>query len=48
MKKKYEIKEIGTDFWGRKKYDVTESSDSSNSGGGPIGYLFLFLITSVR
>lgn len=44
MKKKFEIKEIGTDFWGRKKYDVTESSDSSNSGGGPIGYLFLFLI----
>lgn len=41
MKKKFEIKEKGTDFWGRKKYEVTEKT---NNGGEVLGYLFLVIL----
>jgi len=41
MGKKFNIKEKGTDFWGRKKYEVTESD---NSGGEALGVLILVLL----
>lgn len=41
MKKKFEIKEKGTDFWGRKKYEVTEKT---NNGVEALGPLFLAIL----
>lgn len=40
MTKKYKIKEFGKDYWGNKKYTVTESSDSDSSA---IAFLILAL-----
>lgn len=41
MKKKYDIKEKGTDFWGRRKFEITERS---SDGGEALGYLFIGLL----
>ena len=40
MTKKYKIKESGKDFWGNKKYTVTESSNSDSSA---IAFIILAL-----
>jgi hypothetical protein len=47
MKKKYEIREKGTDLWGRKKYEVTELSNSDGDAMIVviIGLLILVILT---
>jgi hypothetical protein len=41
MNKKYDVKETGRDFWGNKKYEVTEKS--SNNDTSSFGILLLIL-----
>ncbi len=41
MTDKFEIKETGTDFWGRKTYEVRKKSSSD---GSALGYLFFIMI----